>query len=264
MHVGRSLVALWAPLAAALGPVISQRHGVTQYLGGAVAISAPFAAAWVCHQLDDRRAGQPSYAVVRSGPAPYVGFVVGLLLVLGAYGNAERVYSSLFTYPASVQVIGSGCYEVGSSCVEYAILADAHGVRLPLELYDVAGGRRAGDAITVRWDKLNYASPIPMTYPGTSDPYLRSPAPVPVFALPVIGAVYIGVIGYYTRRGWQRRRAATAAAVQARPRLANRVTQPLRRRPPAGAAPGVRPRGVPQPPPPARLGGYPTRRPGGY
>ncbi|MFC7481161.1 hypothetical protein ACFQX7_15520 [Luedemannella flava] len=159
------------PVAAALGPVISQRHGVTQYIGGAVAISAPFVAAWVCHRLDDRRAGQPAYAVVRSGPAPFVGLVVGILCVLGAYGNAERFYGSQFTYEAAVRVIGSGCYEVGDVCVEYAILGRPDdGTRLPLEMFDVAKGLRAGDTLTVRWDKNNYASPVPTTYPVTGLP----------------------------------------------------------------------------------------------
>ncbi|GAA1788502.1 hypothetical protein GCM10009682_08240 [Luedemannella flava] len=251
MHVGRFLGVVWVPVAAALGPVISQRHGVTQYIGGAVAISAPFVAAWVCHRLDDRRAGQPAYAVVRSGPAPFVGLVVGILCVLGAYGNAERFYGSQFTYEAAVRVIGSGCYEVGDVCVEYAILGRPDdGTRLPLEMFDVAKGLRAGDTLTVRWDKNNYASPVPTTYPVTGLPYDRSPAPVPLWGLPGIALLYLGVVVYYARRGRQRRKAA--AALERRQRLRRAVTRPLRRRVPSP------PQAVAALAPPSRS--YPTRR----
>ncbi|WP_344087677.1 hypothetical protein [Luedemannella helvata] len=250
MHVGRFLGVVWVPAAAGLGPIISQRHGITQYLGGAVAMSAPFVAAWALHRLDDRHAGKPPYVAVRAGPAPFVGFFVGLLLVLGAYGNAERWYGTQFTYEATVRVIGSGCYEVGDDCVEYAILGKPDGTRLPLEMYDLAKDWRAGDELTVWWDKLNYASPIPVMYPGSSERYDRSPAPVPLWGLPLIGALYLGAVIYYARRGWQRRK--VASAIERRQRRRRAVTRPLKRRvpspPQAVAALSHPPHAYPTPP----------------
>jgi hypothetical protein len=224
MHVGRLLGIVWVPCAAAAGPVISQRHGMPQILGGVVAFTAPLVAAWVCHRLDDRRAGLPAYAVVRAGPAPYVGFAVGLLLMLSAYGNVDRLYAQHFMYRSEVVVMGSGCAKLISGCTEYATLATTDGRRLPLELYDVAGGRRAGEKIMVRWDRLGYASPLPTTYPGTNAPMSRDSALVPPWLVPLPVLLYVAVVLYYAAQGRKRRRAADVLSRQAR--IAHRRARP--------------------------------------
>jgi hypothetical protein len=193
---------LWVPAATILGPVIALRHGFPQVFGGAVAMSIPWVTAYLWVKLDGR-SGRPR----RAGQLRlWAALAVGMALTLGSYGHADRLYQRLFTYPREVVVVAARCAPAKVGCVYHDELATPDGHRLPLDMYDIVDGDRVGQAVTVRWDELGYASPVSTTYPRDTQPNDDLAPVVPAGVFAAVGALYAGLTAYFALPEFRRRR----------------------------------------------------------
>jgi hypothetical protein len=110
--------------------------------------------------------------------------------MLSTFGDAERLYLRVFTRPLDVTVVEAGCHVYKNGCIPYARLATLDGRRLAPELHQVAAGRRVGERLTVRWDRLGYATPT-STYPSLDPPS------VPVWVPGTVAALYAALTALF-------------------------------------------------------------------
>ncbi|WP_055523842.1 hypothetical protein [Streptomyces graminilatus] len=196
------VVLLWGPCAAVLGPVVGMRHGgFAQMTGGAVVISVPVVTAWGWERLEGRKAKPSGSRAKRATPAVVLGFLVGAALTLCSYGHAERMYAHLFVYPRTVVIAEVRCAPAKNGCTRYDLLSTPRGHRLPLRLYDIADGREAGQTLTVRWDRIGYASPTSTTYPGVPEPYEGDAPLLPAWAFTTVAALHTALTAHFAYQG---------------------------------------------------------------
>jgi hypothetical protein len=196
---------LWGPCAAALGPVIAMRQGgIAEMIGGAVVISVPPVTAWGWERLEGRRTDRSESRAKRPTPAVYLGFLVGVPLMLSSYGHAERLYTHLFAYPRTVVVAEVRCAPAKNGCTRYDVLSTPQGQRLPLRLYDIADGRAVGQTLTVRWDRMGYASPTSTSYAGVPEPY-EDDALLPAWMFTTVAALHTALTVRFAYQGNRRR-----------------------------------------------------------
>ena len=221
----QSLVALgaalgWVPCAVLLGPVASLRHDVGEVPAGLASLSAVFLTGWAWDRLDGLRPPREyGYGALRRAGlgaqrASVIGSVVGLALMLAAYVAVPAWYLARFTVPRTVVVTSARCVPVKNGCEQHAAVSTPEGSPLPQELVDVDLRRWVGRPLDVRWDRLGYASPVPVHHPGTHDAYSdgAGEGPVTPWLFPVLLVLHLGLTAWFAVTG-RRRRAARRPAV---------------------------------------------------
>jgi hypothetical protein len=184
-------------------------------------MSVPWATAILWRKLDGRTAKWSGDRNGRPGRNAYIrpvtGFLVGTALILGAYGNVDRLYLRLFTYPRQVVVAEARCGMSKVGCIYHDVLSTPDGHRLRPNMYDMVDGNKVGQTLWVHWDIIGYASPRPVTY-SHGRPVDEGDTPVePAWALAAFAALYAVLTGYFAHQQYRRQHPRGAGFPRAEP-----------------------------------------------